>query len=140
MTDEFDVVGFKTAVEKHWNYHRPCRHRLWSSGLVGDGMQFEVAPVFQEVLGGDQDGLRVWSAFSMNLSEFFSEPGLEVIEFGFRSYCAECTPTPFFGIRGKYKGKPFVLMIHLEPIPGSQTVEVIDTLGDEVRAIKERQL
>jgi len=136
---EFDVVGFKTAVEKHWNYHGPCRHRLWSSGRIGDVMQFEAAPVFQEILGGDQDGLRVWTAFSMNASNWFSEPGIEVTEFGFRSYCVECTPTPFFGVRGKYKGHPFVLMIHMEPIPQSKTVEVIDTLGDEVRAIKERQ-
>ena len=138
MTDEFDVVGFKTAVEKHWNYHRPCRHRLWSSGRVGDVIQLEVAPVFQEVLGGDQDGLRVWSAYSMRLSELFSEPGLEVTEFGYRSFCVECTPTPFFGIRGEYKGHPFVLMIHLEPIPDSQTVEVIDSIKNGTRAIKEK--
>ena len=137
---EFDVVGFKTAVEKHWNYHRAsCRHRLWSSGWVEDVIQFEVAPVFQEILGGDQDGLRVWTAFSMNLSDLFSEPGLEVTEFGFRTYCIECTPTPFFGVRGKYKGRPFVLMIHLEPIPDSETVEIIDSIKNETRAIKERQ-
>ena len=136
---EFDVVGFKTAVEKHWNYHRPCRHRLWSERVENDVIQLEVAPVFQEVLGGEQDGLRVWTAYSMRLSDMFSEPGLEVTEFGFRTYCVECTPIPMFCVRGKYKGQPFVLMIHLEPIPQSETVEVIDTLGDEVRAIKERQ-
>ena len=139
MTDEFDVVGFQTVVERHWDYHRPCRHRLWSSGSVGDAMQLEVAPIFQEVLGGDQDGLRVWTAYSMRLSDLFSEPGIEVTEFGFRTYCVECNPTPMFGVRGKYKGHPFVMMIYLEPIPQSKTVEVIDTLGDEVRAIKERQ-
>jgi len=117
---EFDVVGFKTAVEKHWNYHGPCRHRLWSSGRIGDVMQFEAAPVFQEILGGDQDGLRVWTAFSMNASNWFSEPGL--------------------GVRGKYKGRPCVLMILLEPIPDSETGEIIDSIKNETRSIKERQL
>ena len=101
-------------------------------------MQFEAAPVFQEVLGGDQDGLRVWSAYSMRLSDLFSEPGIEITEFGFRTYCVECNKTHFVGVRGKYKGQPFVLMIHLEPIPGSQTVEVIDSIMNETRAIKEK--
>jgi len=141
MNDEFDVIGFKTIVEKHWNYHRPsCRHRLWTERVESDVMQFEVAPVFQEVLGGGEDGMRVWTAYSMHLSALFSEPGLDVTELGFRTYCIECTPTPFFGVRGKYKGRPFVLMIHLEPIPDSETVEIIDSIKNETRAIKERQL
>lgn len=138
MTAEFDVVGFKTIVERHWNYHRPsCRHRLWSERVENDVMQLEVAPIYQEVLGGEQDGLRVWTAYSMRLSDLFSEPGLEVTEVGFRTYCLECNQTPFVGVRGKYKGHPFVLMIHLEPIPESQTVEIIDTIKNETRAIKE---
>jgi hypothetical protein len=134
--NDFDEVGFKTIVEKHWKYHRPCLHRLWSSERLEDAMQFEVAPVFQEVGGGSDDGMRVWSAFSIHLSDFFAEPGIETTEFGVRSYCIECTPTPFFGVRGKYKGRPFLLMVHLEPIADSKPVEVIDTNNNVVRAIK----
>lgn len=138
-SDKFDEVGFKTIVEKHWKYHRLCRHRIWSERVEDDVTQFEVAPIFQEVVGGSEDGMRVWSAFSMHLSDLFSEPGLEVGEFGFRSYCIECTPIPFFGVRGKYKGRPFVLTIHLEPIPKTEPVEIIDTINNETRAIKEKQ-
>ncbi len=139
MTAEFDVVGFKTIVEKHWNYHRPCRHRLWKTERLEDGVtQLEAAPVYQEVVGGSEDGMRVWSAYSMHLSELFAEPGLDVTEFGYRSFCVECTTVPFCGVRGEYKGRAFVLLLHLEPIPDSESVEVIDTLGDEVRAIKEK--
>lgn len=138
MSDEFDEVGFRTIVEKHWKYHRPCLHRLWSTEQVQDDvMQFEVAPVFQEVGGGSDDGMRVWSAFSMHLSDFFAEPGIEVEEFGLRSYCIECTPVPFFGVRGKYKGRPFHLILNLEPIADSKPVEIIDTNNNVVRAIKE---
>ncbi len=140
MAAEFDEVGFKTVVEKHWNYHRPCRHRQWSTTQLEGGItQLSSAPVLQEVLGGSEDGMRVWSAFSMHLSDLFSEPGIEVTEVGFRSFCIECTPTPFVGIRGKYKGRPFVLMIHLEPIPDTEPVEIIDTINNETRAIKGRQ-
>ena len=135
---EFDEVGFRTIVEKHWKYHRPCLHRLWSTKRVEDGLiQCEVAPVYQEVGGGSDDGMRVWSAFSVHLSDFFAEPGIETTEFGIRSYCIECNPMPFFGVRGTFKGHPFVLMIHLEPIPDSNPVEIIDTNNNVVRAIKE---
>src|SRR5450432_2751641 len=105
MKNEFDEIGFKTIVEKHWKYHRPCLHRLWAVEPVEDGvMQLFVSPIFQEVLGGSEDGMRVWSAYSMHASDLFSEPGLEVGEFGLRSLCIECTQLPFFGVRGKYKG------------------------------------
>ena len=136
----FDATSFKALVEKHWQYHRTCHHLRWKLERVGeDLMQLEAAPVYQDIFGGSDDGLKVWSAFSMNLSDLFAEPGVDVSEFGFLSYCAECTPVPFFGVRGTFKGRPFLLKLHLEPIPNSVPVEVIDTIKNETRAIKETQ-
>ena len=140
MDRDFDEVGFKAAVERHWKYHRPCRHRMWSSERLEDGtMKLSAAPIFQEILGGDQDGMKVWSAFEMNLSDFFTEPGIEITEVGFRSVCIECTPTPFVGVRGKYKGQSFVLLIHLQPIPDTEPVEIIDTIKNTTRRINHEQ-
>jgi len=140
MDQNFDEAGFKDAVERHWKYHRPCRHRMRSSERLADGtMQFSAAPIFQEILGGDQDGMKVWSAFEMNLSDLFSEPSIEITEVGFRSVCIECTPTPFVGVRGTYKEQPFVLMIHLQPIADTEPVEIIDTIKNTTRAINGRQ-
>jgi hypothetical protein len=102
-------------------------------------MRFSVAPVFQEILGGDQDGMKVWSAYEMNLSDLFAEPGIEITEVGFRTVCIECSPTPFVGVRGNYKGQPFVLMIHLQPIADTEPVEIIDTINNQTRAMKEKQ-
>ena len=130
---QFDEAGFRETVARHWQYHRPCRNRLWATEqLENDVMQVEVSPCYQEVFGGVVDGLRVWSGFSMNLTDFFAEPDVEVSEVGFRSHCSECTTIPFIGIRGTFKRKAFVAMIHLEPVE-SEPVEVIDTTTHEVR-------
>ena len=130
---QFDEVGFRAVVARHWHYHRPARNRLWATEQLDNGvMQIEVSPIYQEVLGGGVDGLRVSPGFSMNLTDFFAEPDVEVSEVGFRSHCSECTAIPFIGIRGTYKRKAFVAMIHLEPVE-SEPVEVIDTTTHEVR-------
>jgi hypothetical protein len=140
MCQDFDEAGFKAAVERHWKYHRPCRHRLWSSERLEDGkMKLSSVPVFQEILGGDQDGLQVWTAYEMNLTDFFAEPGIEVNEVGFRSLCIECTPNPFVGIRGRYKGHPFILTIYMQPIDDTEPVEIIDTINNQTRAVKGRK-
>lgn len=136
----FDAPGFKVLVEKHWRYHRPCNHLNWKMDRVGEElMQFEAAPVYQDVLGGAEDGLRVWSAYSMNLSDFFAEPEIDVTEFGYRSYCIECAPTPLVVVQGRFNGQAFLLKLHLEPTPDSKPVEIIDTLLNETRAIEEKQ-
>lgn len=113
---EFDEVGFRELIAKHWQYHRPCRDRLYRSSKISpDVTQVEFSPIYQEVLGGNADGLRFWSGYSVNLTDFFAEPEVEVSEFGFSSYCSECAMIPFVGIRGTYKQEKFVAMIYLEP-------------------------
>lgn len=136
----FDIEGFKALVEKHWNYHAPCQHLKWKVDRTGiDSVQVEAAPIFQDILGGAEDGKRVWSAFQVDLSKLLAEPGIEVEEFGFVSYCVECTAVPFVGVRGKFMNTGFLLKLYLEPIPNSEPVEIIDTLKKETRAIKEKQ-
>lgn len=135
---QFDEVGFRAVVAKHWRYHRPARNRLWAVEQLDDGVtQIEISPIYQEVYAGVVDGLRVWPGFSMNLTNFFAEPDVEVSEFGFRSFCLDCNPIPFIGLRGKFKGKAFVAMIHLEPVQ-FEPVEIIDTTTHEVR-LKEKK-
>jgi hypothetical protein len=140
-SDEFDVAGFRQAVEMHWQHHGNCRHLLWSIQKP-DGKeewQIEVAPIYQEVLGSKDDGMKVWTGFEFNLSGFFGEPGVFALGFGAASYCIDCCPTPFIGVRGRYHGQPFMMKLHLEPIADSDPVEIIDTLKGEVRAIQESQ-
>ena len=69
----------------------------------------------------------------------FRSPGIEITEVGFKSYCIECTPTPFVGVRGNYKKRPFVLMLHLQPLEDTEPVEIIDTIKNQTRVIQEKQ-
>jgi len=135
VTDSFDIASFKGAVERHWRHHAPCNHLLWNVKGGGDGWEIEVAPVFQEVVGSKDDGMRVWSGFRFDLSSFLAERGVLVENVLAASYCTECNEMPYIGITGTYYAKAFDLRIHLEPVPGSAPVEALDTLTGQVRAI-----
>jgi hypothetical protein len=137
MNIDFDEIGFKDLIGRHWDSHRTCRHQMWSATKLDDGvMQLSVAPIFQQILGGAEDGKLVWTGFSMRLHELFAEPSLEMTEVGFRSYCESCTLNPFIGISGNYKHRPFILTIHLEPVLDTDPIEVIDTINNQTRAIR----
>lgn len=130
---QFDEIGFRAIVAKHWKYHRPARNRLWSFEQLENGVtKIEVSPIYQQFGGGPLDGLSVAAAYSMNLTGLMNEFGVEVTEIGFRSLCSECTKIPFVGLRGTFNGLPFVAMIYLEPVE-DEAVEIIDTFTEEIR-------
>ena len=107
-TSEFDLDGFRQAIENHWQHHGNCRHLNWLMFRRDDGVQqIEVAPIFQEVYGGEDDGKLVWTGFEFNLTDFLAEPGIEVEDFGACSSCVDCNPRPILAIRGTYEGEPF---------------------------------
>lgn len=133
------IEEFKQSVSRHWKHHAPCLHLNWKVEATDDGWQISVAPIYQEVVGGQQDGEKVWSGFRFDLSAFFAEWGLLVESVNAASFCVECNETPYVGVRGTYFAKPFNLRVHLEPIPGSTPVEAIDILKGQVRAIEEKQ-
>jgi len=89
----------------------------------------------QECWGGEDDGKRVWSGFDFHQSGFFHEPGVEISDFGVSSRCEHDAPVPFLGINGKYFGEPFVLRVGLEPLPGAEVREQVDTARQVVRPI-----
>jgi hypothetical protein len=85
------------------------------------------------------DGMKVWTGFEFDLSGFFGEPGVFALGFGAVSYCVDCNATPIIAVRGRFQGVPFVMKLHLEPVPESEPVEIIDTIKNETRAIRGRQ-
>jgi hypothetical protein len=110
---------------------------MWSATKMDDGvMKLSIAPIYQEILGGEDDGKLVWASFSMRLTELFADPHLEVNELGFRSYCEKNTPNPLIEIRGNYKSRLFNLTIHLEPQLDTDPIEIIDTIRNQTRAIR----
>lgn len=133
----FDEQAFEEAVRSHWNYHALSEQVCWKAEQDERGVwQCEITPVMQEIFAiGEDDGKRVWSGFDFHLSGFSHEPGVEMLDFGASSRCEDDTPIPFLGVEGKYFGEPFVLRVGLEPLPNSETREVVDVVRQVVRPV-----
>jgi hypothetical protein len=124
---------FTRLVKRAWVNHGPCENIRLSSAFDTDISEWLIvaAPVFQEVLGGEDDGKIVWTGFVFNTEKLLRAMAVESISAG--SVCNECSPTPTLVIRGRYRGHRVSLKVLLEPVPGSPVVEVIDTLRCEIR-------
>ena len=106
-----------------------------------DGQTFRKANEGVEVIYDDVD-VPVYAEpgevhITLTLSNLFQERSLSISDFGLRSYCTECTPIPFVGVRGHFKDQPFVMTIYLQPLPETEPKEIIDRISHEVRTIKE---
>lgn len=135
----FDEAVFQQVVRRYWNYHSLSNQVAWTTEQEESGrLRFNVSPVMQEVLGGEDDGKRVWSGFEFDLYGFSLEPGIEFRDVGVISQTTEYSDTPLIGITGDYFGQAFVLRIHLEPVAGAETREIVDTIRNEVRSIEEQ--
>lgn len=120
-------------IKKSWASHGPSSGPHLSSAFNTDSGEWLIvaAPVFQEVLGGEDDGKTVWTGFVFDTEKLLRAMTVESISAG--SVCNECSPTPTLVIRGRYRGHRVSLKVLLEPVPGSPVVEVIDTLRCEIR-------
>lgn len=127
------LAQFTRLIESSWAYHGPCRSLHVSCAFDTDSGEWLIlaAPVFQEVLGGEDDGKTVWTGFVFHIEKLLGAMAVESISAA--SVCQECSPTPALLIRGRYRGYPINLKVLLEPVPGSPVAEVIDTLKCEIR-------
>lgn len=134
----FDVAAFQEVIRIRWSYHSPGEQVHWSSERHKDGTwHIAASPVFQEMWGGAEDGKRVWSAFVVCLWGLSQAAGIEFTNLYAISQRVDHSPTPFVQVTGEYFGQPFSLRVYMEPIPNSETKELVDTVRQEVRAIEE---
>lgn len=132
----FDPDAFEEVIRDHWMNENLSKTVRYRADFLEDTWQVGIAPVFQEILGGEKDGERTWAPFEFNIAALFREPGMQIEEYAMRSrFCCD-SPTPYFGVKGQYFGEPFVLRIHLEPLPTSPIVEVLDVIRNEIRLIE----
>ena len=94
------------------------------------------APVFQEVLGGEDDGKKVWTGFVFHAGTLLR--ALTDIRLTAASYCTQSNPTPQVTIQGKYRGHRVSLKVLMEPLASQPVVEIIDTIKFEIRKITSR--
>lgn len=126
---------FTRLIEGSWAHHGPCRNLHVSCAFDTDSGEWQItaAPVFQEVLGGEDDGKTVWTGFVFHTEKLLRAMVVESISAA--SVCNECNPTPAVMIRGRFRGDRITLKVLLEPVPGLAVVEIIDMLKCEIRDV-----
>ena len=127
----------KRAVERCWNYHGPAINIGWfqTYDLFNPIILFAY-PVHQEIVGGSDDGLKVWTGFRFSVSELLKVDGLKVKNIEGASYCVHCNPHPLLEVAGHFEDHPFDLMVLLEPKRDTEAVEILDVAAQTVRPIK----
>ncbi len=123
------------AVERHWHYSNPCLCIHWSADEADGVLTFEAAPCIQEILGGADDGSRVWSPFSFDATGFATEPSIEIERVTVESACNACCRMAGVSIHGHFQDRPFVLRLYQEPISG-EPQEGLDAINQRIVPIK----
>lgn len=126
---------FYSKIHDHWEYHSPSVkiNTIAAFNRYEKIWNIKVAPVFQEVYGGTNDGKQIWAGFVFDLGEFAKEEGVWVQNFAAASACQNCSPCPKLLVKGKFKGKSFILQVYLQPVPDSESVEIVDMISQTVR-------
>lgn len=97
------------------------------------------APSVQELYGGAKDGEKFWPPFIFDVSSFTAHTDITVTSMAIGSTCTtdDNFAMPQMMLRGKLQyGKrsyKFFLRVLLEPDKGIETLEIIDTIKQEVR-------
>lgn len=129
---------FHTLIQESWENHGLCRTimLLWDYEESKSIWHILATPPFQEVLGGKEDGEKVWTGFEFRLNNFIKSlskiENSSLDEFAVASVCAECNKIPKIVFIGKYKGNLFHLDIWLEPHENSPVSETIDAINNKL--------
>ena len=137
MKKKIEPEHFEQVVKKHWTSHVECLFIGWGAEIVNNSLEVIASPVFREVYGGEGDGTLTWAPFTFDLTEFGKEPGIEIEDVLIDSVSQLCDQGPVFGVRGKFEGATFVLIISLQPLPKSRPKELLDTIHNQLREIED---
>ena len=129
----------RRVVERHWQHHSMSLQIHWSATDADGVLTCEAAPVYQEVVGGNGDGSKVWAGYEVDLTALAAEPTIEIERITAESLCVMCNETPGISVRGRIHDQPFVLRLHQEPLPNSEPKERLDTQTNQVIPIEEKQ-
>jgi hypothetical protein len=131
------IFSLKKKIVKSWKHHSLCESvnisSKWDENL--SCWVLEAHPVFQEIIGGKEDGERVWSGFLFDFLMFSRFNGVWIKQCFVQSLCTNSLEedesenieiSPSLMIKGKFYGNKFALSVLLEPSEDSETVESVD--------------
>ena len=128
------------AITDGWQHHGPCSQISLTSAFDEDRLLWRLfaSPVHQEVFGGEEDGRTVWTPFTFDFTTLvrgglFAVPGLVIDHMAVASHNQSEYGCPVLVLKGSCDGEKLVLHVWLDPIPGSEAAEVIDTIHEVIR-------
>lgn len=128
------------AITDGWQHHGPCSQISLTSAFDEDRLLWRLfaSPVHQEVFGGEEDGRTVWTPFTFDFTDIvlgglFAVPGLVIERMTVASHNQSECGCPVLVLKGSCDGEKLVLHVWLDPIPGSEAAEVIDTIHEVIR-------
>ena len=128
------------AITDGWQHNGPCARIRLTSAFDNDSCvwRFFASPVHQEVFGGEEDGRKVWTPFTFDFTDLvlgglFAVPGLVIERMNVASHDQSEYGCPTLVLKGSCDGDKLVLIVSLDPVPGSEAVEVIDTIREIIR-------
>jgi hypothetical protein len=112
-------------ISECWECHSPSLYiglRYRKPQDSEDCWEIWAYPAVQEMLGGENDGQRVFSGFNFNLLPLIESIEAETVSLSTR---VEGQP-PEISYEGTFRGKPVWLHVCLEPPDDADATEVLD--------------
>ena len=130
----FNAARFQEMVESKWHYMKPGNRTHWRCTNVAGLWKAVIAPVFQEVYGGPDDGTVTWAKAEYALSFFDAEHGIEITVARVISQGGK-EPLPVIEVSGSCFSVLFELDIYLQPISGTSVRELVDLHKKRLKGI-----
>ncbi len=124
------------AVSACWEWHALALHIAFQyrePGDTDDCWEVWVYPPVQEIVGGKNDGETGWSGFHFDLSGLLEEVDAEAL-----NVSSAMDGPPELVVEGKFRGKPVLLHVCLEPPEDVEATEIIDLTRPEGPSVSEK--
>jgi hypothetical protein len=128
------ITEIQKAIRKSWHPLGLSDALNWLIENDEEGWKIQMAPVYQEVLGGEQDGEIVWTPFVIDVGDLLHDlaPLVDVRGFAAASAQQQFRTVSMFLIDGRRDEIEVAIAIHLEPPPEARATEVLDLIRQGV--------
>ncbi len=92
-------------------------------------------PAVQEIVGGKEDGERLWCGFNFDVLEFLNDFEPEAVGISTRQFVRP----PELTFEGKFRGHGVFLHLCLEPPEDAEATEIVDFSGDGGPIVRDKE-
>jgi hypothetical protein len=121
-----------------WEWHSPAVQigfRYIKPEEIDDFWEIWAYPAIQEIVGGKEDGEKVWSGFNFDIMEFLTDFKPEVVSISTRRFRDPSELT----LEGQFHGQGVFLHLCLEPPEDTEATEIVDIRGDGGPFVRDKE-